>query len=115
MLELSQINKIIKNKNVMFAKNNCPFCNASKSLFDKLVDLNCIDHYEILTLNRDIDDQTLTHLVATYGWQPDSNQHTCSKPQIFIQGEYIGGNFEFYNSKWNTGKDFPNIKNPMRF
>jgi glutaredoxin-related protein len=54
-------------------------------------------------------------LVSDSGWQPDGSQYVATKPQIFVDGQYIGGNFEFYNSKWNVGENMPNLMNPLRF
>ena len=115
MLNLQQIQQIAETQNVIFYKPNCSFCIASKDLFDRLISLGVLENYQIYTLDKDFDNQTLTDLVCIYGWKPDGIQSFCSKPQIFIKSEYIGGNFEFYKSKWNIDTSFPNLKNPMRF
>ena len=115
MFTIQEMQQIINNQNVIFNKSNCPFCIASQNLFEHMINSGYLDNYKIYTLNEDFDNQTLTDLVSFYGWQPDGVQGFCSKPQIFVQGQYIGGNFEFYNSKWNVGEGCPKLKNPMRF
>jgi len=32
---------------------------------------------------------------------------------VFTEGELIGGNLEFYKSKWNVGAEMPKLQNPM--
>ena len=115
MFSLLEMQKIAENQNTLFYKPNCPFCIASQGLLDQLVNLSLLDSYKIYTLNIDFNNQALTDLTCIYGWQPDGVQSVCTKPQIFIKGEYIGGNFEFYKSKWNVDAGYPNLKNPMRF
>lgn len=115
MLNIQQMQEIASTKNVIFYKLNCPFCIAAQKLADALVERNILKDYAIYTLGQDFDNSTLTELVSNNGWQPDGLQYTASKPQIFIQGEYINGNFEFYKSKWNLDEGMPNLKNPMRF
>lgn len=115
MFTLPQMQEIAKTQNVIFFKNNCPFCNASIVLLDTLVEGGHIPSYSVYTLDKDFDNTTLGQLALSAGWEPDGIQAFPSKPQIFIDGQYIGGNFELYNSQWNTGESKPNLKNPMRF
>jgi len=124
MLDLQEMKSISKTENVIFYKLNCPFCKAAEELMKELAGLEIIKDYKIYILDKDFDNQTLTDLVIDSGWKPEGIQNFCAKPQIFIQSEYIGGNFEFYKSKWNlgqnqsgmiNGKNSPNRTNPMRF
>jgi glutaredoxin len=115
MLSLIQMQEIAKTQNVAFFKSNCPFCAASQILITTLLESKILDSFEIYMLNTDFDNKTLTDLVINSGWQPDGVQSIATKPQIFLEGQYIGGNFEFYNSKWNVGENMPGLKNPMRF
>jgi len=91
----------------------------------------CISRYEMLLLLLTCHDfiHSLEHFQAAplLRWMLPT-----TKPQIFMnisgKAEYIGGNKEFYNSKWNLGENnskqikiknlsynTPNLKNPMRF
>jgi glutaredoxin len=120
---------IAKTENVIFYKPDCPFCAASDKLFTALVEKGIVDSYSKYYLHTDFDDELLTTLVKDFGWVPSGEfQENCTKPQIFVKGEYIGGNFEFYKSKWNKGdddsgklqvdgveKETPDLTNPMRF
>jgi glutaredoxin len=115
MLSLQEMQAIADSKNVIFYKRGCPFCVATQNLFDALANQQIVSQYVIYTLGQDFDNQTLTQLVASNGWLADGQQSVASKPQIFVDGQYIGGNFEFYKSKWNVAQDMPNLKNPMRF
>ena len=116
MFNLVQLNNITKTENVIFYKLNCPFCVATENLF--------ISNYKVYFLGADFNNQDLTELVKEQGWKPDDYQEVGTKPQIFINGEYVGGNNELYLSKWNLGeqstgkigdKDAPKMTNPMRF
>jgi glutaredoxin len=129
MKTLDQLRTIAKTENVIFYKRGCPFCSASEKLFNHLKETGIIDTFEMYYLNEDFTDEQLTELVSEFGWQPSSQyQLNCTKPQIFIQSEYIGGNFELHKSKWNLGhentgklevggehRDTPQLTNPMRF
>jgi glutaredoxin len=115
MLSFTQMQEIAKTQNVAFFKSNCPFCTASQKLIEALLESKILDSFDIYTLGQDFDNETLTDLVSSSGWQPDGVQSIASKPQIFVQGQYVGGNFEFYKSKWNIEENMPNLKNPMRF
>ena len=102
-------------KYVLFSKVGCPFCTAALVLMSKLLENKIIPGYVTYTIDREISNQTLLLLGLEYGWKADGEQPFPSKPQIFMKGEYIGGNSDFYNSKWNLGENMPNLKNPMRF
>lgn len=127
-MTLSEMQTIAKTENVIFFKVGCPFCKAAQLLFDKLRETGIIDSYLIYNLDQDFSNADLTELVKSYGWEPDGYQEVCTKPQIFIQVEYVGGNYELYRSKWNRGLDgsgklvvngreiaTPNQINPMKF
>ena len=115
MLNKQQMEEISKIKNVIFYKQGCPFCVTAQKLADTLVEQKVLTEYSIYILGQDFDNQSLTELALASGWKPDGIQSIVPKPQIFIQGQYIGGNYEFYKSEWNVGKNMPNLKNPMRF
>jgi glutaredoxin len=115
MLTLQQMQDITKVQNVIFYKPNCPFCVAAQRLLDTLVAANILNEYSVYSLGEDYDNETLAQLALSSGWEPDGVQAFPSKPQIFVQAEYIGGNFELYKSRWNVGEGKPNLKNPMRF
>jgi glutaredoxin len=115
MLNLQQMQEIANTQNAFFFKSSCPFCVSARTLADCLVDKKILDSYSVYFLDKDFNNETLTKLVLNNGWQPDGQQQIASKPQIFIKGEYIKGNAEFYKSKWNTGEGKTNLKNPMRF
>lgn len=115
MLNLQQIQEITKSQNVIFGKDNCRFCQASLALCNKLVELKIIDDFVYLNQDQDFDNLTLKQLLLEYNWQPQEFQNTPTKPQVFVQGRYVGDNFEFYKSKWNLGPDMPGLVNPMRF
>jgi len=128
MLNIDQLKDIAKNENVIFYKPGCPFCKASEELFRELVEVGAIEEYSVYQLGEDFNNEELTDLVKEFGWKPDGYQEVASKPQIFIEGQYIGGNRELYISKWNIGEgetskikvgdeeiDALNLPNPMRF
>jgi glutaredoxin len=114
-LTLSQIQEMANSKYVIFAKESCRFCDAAENLFEEIKKQKIISEFTVYILNKDFDSETLTQLVKNNGWEPDGGQTFPTKPQIFMKGEYIGGNFEFYKSHWNVGEGKPNLKNPMRF
>jgi glutaredoxin len=115
MLTLNQMQNIADTEYVIFFKSDCPFCIAAEKLMNALVDSKIIDKYSKYVLDQDFDNPTLTELVVNNGWQNTMNANYPSKPQIFMKGEYIGGNAEFYKSKWNIAENMPNLTNPMRF
>jgi len=94
-------------------KPGCPFCIASKSLIKALADTGIITNFLIVTLGTDFDNETLLEVSSHFGWQSEGYKNYPSKPQVFIDGEYIGGNSEFYQSKWNVGAGMPKLQNPM--
>jgi glutaredoxin len=110
---MTRLQKIVQdNQNIIFSKPGCPFCSASYILLDNLVKTGAISKYTKYYNLADYKNEELTELVSSYGWQKESEyQDNCTKPQIFLNGEFIGGNRELYLSKWN--KD--GLKNPMRF
>ena len=114
-LKVEQMQEIADSNYVMFFKTGCPFCNAAQVLFEALNESGAIDDYKVLVLDRDFENAELGQLARNNGWVADGGQDYPSKPQIFMKGEYIGGNFEFYKSTWNTGDGMPNLSNPMRF
>jgi glutaredoxin len=115
MLDLTQMQEIAKTKNVIFYKDNCPFCHASIKLLEELKKTAMIDDYLVLTLDEDYSNEALGELARSQNWESDSGQLYPSKPQIFLGGKWIGGNYELYNSNWNIGSGMPNLKNPLRF
>lgn len=131
MFTLDQMLEIAKSQNVIFYKVGCPFCAASEKLMKQLKEAGILKSFNIYYLDKDFDNDTLLELVNQFGWQPESHQQYPSKPQIFINEagstEYIGGNFEFYKSRWNIGFEngkielngssfeAPKLVNPMRF
>lgn len=132
MLNLEKIKDIVNSENIIFYKKDCPFCVASEILMKELVKMGVILDYKVYFLDEDFDNLTLKNLLSTFDWKSESHQNFPSKPQIFLNIEKttycIGGNKEFYNSKWNTGENnsnkikidnkeylTPNLKNPMRF
>ena len=128
MLTLDQMRDIAKTQNVIFYKHDCPFCAASDKLFTAMVEKGIVETYNKYYLHEDFTDELLTSLVKEFGWVGGEFQNNCTKPQVFVRGEYVGGNFEFYKSKWNKGldesgkleidgveKETPNLNNPMRF
>jgi glutaredoxin len=114
-LTLTEMQNLADTKNVLFMKNHCPFCHAAQKLVEVMKDQGVIDAYDIFTLDTDFDNDTLGELARNNGWVADGGQNFPSKPQIFFKGQYIGGNFELYKSKWNMGEGKPNLVNPMRF
>lgn len=116
MASISDIKNLIEDsQTVVIFKHGCPFCKASTTLLDKLNEDGVISDYTVYYSGEDISNEDLTELVKEYGWEPDGTQLVASKPQIFIKGQYVGGNFEFYKSEWNLGEGKPNLENPMRF
>jgi glutaredoxin len=131
MLSSNQMLEIAQTENVIFYKPGCPFCAASEVLFKKLQELKIVGDFKIYQLNTDFDNDLILELVKKFDWQPESHQSYPSKPQIFIneagKTEYIGGNFEFYKSRYNLGDkdgkievngktyEAANLTNPMKF
>ena len=132
MFSLNELKRISEKQNVIFYKPFCPFCKAAEDLMKKLKEIGIINEYKVYILDKDFDNETLKNLVLEYKWKPERHQEYPTKPQIFMnisgKAEYIGGNKEFYNSKWNLGENnskqikiknlsynTPNLKNPMRF
>ncbi len=126
MFSPEKMREIAQTENVIFYKHDCPFCIASEKLMTELVARNILDSFSMYYLDEDFDNQLLTDLVKEFGWQPGSHQQYCSKPQIFVNGEFVGGNRELHKSKWNQGtdnsgklevkgeiKETPVFKNPM--
>ena len=115
MLTTQQLLDIIKTQNVIFGGNGCPFYKASVQLLDALLNSRIISQYTKLIIDQDYTREQLLEVCVQYNWQPQDGQSYPSKPQVFLDNELIGGNFEFYKSKWNRGELMPNIYNPMRF
>ena len=128
MFSIEKMRKISQTENVIFHKHGCPFCAASDELFEELVNRGIIESFSKYYLGENFTDELLTQLVKEYGWVGGQYQLNCTKPQIFIAGEFIGGNFEFYKSKWNVGEkdtgkikiedqefEAPHLINPMPF
>lgn len=132
MHTINELKYITSKENAIFYKPGCPFCAASEVLMKILVEKNIIPDYKVYMLDKDFDNDTLLELVLAYGWKADSHQKYPTKPQIFINSngetDFIGGNFEFYKSKWNRGDnqsgkikiadkliDAPMLTNPMKF
>jgi glutaredoxin len=113
MLSLEQMQEIAKTQNVIFFKKQCPFCDAAIVLLDRLVKDKMLESYSVYILDVDFKNKTLGELAISTGWEASGGESYPSKPQIYLNGEYIGGNWELYKSKWNTKG--PNLKNPMRF
>jgi glutaredoxin len=110
MLTVTQMQEISKSQNVIFYKPGCPFCFASRVLLDKLVDNKKIDTYKVYMLDSDFENETLAEFIQSCTtWRPTENEQFPAKPQIFLKGEYVGGNIDFYQSKWNTGEGMPNL------
>ena len=108
-IQLTQL--LETNPNIIFTKNNCPFCVASTKLLDYLVANKAIENYLVLTLDKDFDNETLRDFVTDFGWnQVGWNYPT--KPQTFLQGKFVGDNKALYNSTINQKLSSP-IKNPM--
>lgn len=114
-LTLEQMLELTRTCNIAFIKHHCPFCTASIKLLDELKSNKIIDDYIVKILDEDYTNQDLDKLAKAYDWESDSGQAYPSKPQIWIKGEFIGGNFEFYKSEWNLDKNMPKLANPMRF
>ena len=113
MLTLTQMKEISTTQNVIFYKPNCPFCFASRVLLDKLVANKIINEYHVYMLGEDFDDTTLTQLIEqSTTWKKSDHEQAPSKPQIFLDGNYVGGNVDFYQSSWNVGEGKPNLPLP---
>lgn len=117
---------LIKNEKeaVIFYKPGCPFCAAAEKLLNELTANGIIEGYSTIYVEDDISNPELKEIVTEFGWSPDSHQQFPTKPQIFVRSEYVGGNSEFYKSKWNLAEELeidgeklktPNLKNPMAF
>lgn len=123
MQNTQELKNLIKTQNLLFSKTGCHFCHASHVLLDKIIELGIIKDYKTLLVEIDFGNTTLTKIVSENGWKSDFNQEYCTKPQIFIDGIWIGDNFALYNSKYNLGDDFgmingvkaPKLANPMPF
>jgi glutaredoxin len=109
MFTLPQLQTISQMENVIFYKPNCPFCFATRVLFDRLVKDKVLESYSVYIIDTDFDNPTFAEFIQTKGWSPTAASPYPSKPQIFIKGEYIAGNADFYNSKWNKGNGMPNL------
>jgi glutaredoxin-related protein len=114
-MSLAQMQELANSQYLIFAKESCRFCDASIRLFEELIKHSIIDNFTVRVLDEDFDNATLSQLAINNDWLSDSGQRYPSKPQIYMKGEYIGGNFEFYKSQWNIGQNMPNLKNPFRF
>jgi len=106
------IDEINSGTNVAFFKPGCPFCHAAQELIDILVENKLTAPFTIYNLGVDFDNDTLLDVAHAFNWQPDGIQQYPTKPQIFVEGEFIGGNSEFYTSRWNMGEGMPQQKNP---
>ena len=107
------IQKISAKEPLAMFKPGCPYCTATKSLIDVLTETGIITDFSIFTLGTDFTNETLLEVCLHFGWQSEGFQNYPSKPQVFIEGELIGGNLEFYKSKWNVGAEMPKLQNPM--
>jgi glutaredoxin len=91
---------------LILGKPGCPFCKATYELLEDLEKQGIIQSYETLLVKQDYDEETMREVCMKYGWQPDQ-KYSPSKPQIFINDgekvDYVGGNFEFHESRWNQG------------
>ena len=107
------IQKISAKEPLAMFKPGCPYCTATKTLIEALAETGVVTDFSIFVLDTDFTNQTLLEVSQHFGWQSEGHQIYPSKPQVFIEGELIGGNSEFYKSKWNTGEGMPNMQNPM--
>lgn len=125
---MNKMEKALANQeNILFVKESCAFCSTTKKLASKLEETKILKPFEIFTLDIDFSLVELKNLLKNYGWKPTDSSDLVSLPQIYIQGEYIGGNNDFYKSKYNEGDEnnqievdgklikTPNKINPMNF
>ncbi len=124
---MNNLKNILKeHPNVLFVKRDCGHCSAATKLADRLVRFGLIPDFKEFYLNEDYDISDLTELVLEFGHTLPEDKDNCSTPQVFIDGEYIGVNNDFYRSKWNKGenksgkleingkeKETPNLFNSM--
>lgn len=116
MNNTSKLLEIIKiDQNVVFGKSDCPFAQASLVLIQALKDSQIINDFRMLYLDSDFTNSELKEVMGTFGWQPTGYQEFPTKPQIFINGKYVGDNMQFYLSDYNVGQNKPNLKNPRYF
>jgi len=114
-------------KNILFVKESCTYCSATKKLASKLEAAGIVEPFQIFTLHEDFEQAEITDLLKNYGWEPKDTNDLVALPQVYIQGEYIGSNNKFYDSKYNLGDEnnqievggklieTPNKINPMNF
>lgn len=67
----------------IYSKENCGQCNAAK----KMIESKCMD-YEELILGKDVTPNDLFDRIGN---------PVRSVPQVFVDGEYVGGYNEFTN------------------
>lgn len=128
MFSLEKMKYMVQHENVLFAKLGCRFSDAAQKLLSNLHERGIIGDFHIFQLGIDYENKELTELVTLFGWQPEPYQTFCTKPQIFLNQEYIGGNRELHKSRYNLGENgsgvilihgknmvTPQNKNPMPF
>jgi len=98
MAAMNQLDQVIKtNKYVMFGTTSCSFCHVAKGVFDRekidvfVVNLDRPALYPKVDMN-----QLVGELFAA------TKCHTV--PQIFIDGEFIGGSTELRELKDTQGR-----------
>lgn len=119
------IQKILTEKNILFYKPGCPYCEASQRLMEALIESEIIQEYSVYYVHPsgDLTNDVLKETVSELGWS-GSQRNYPTKPQVFVHGEYVGGNDDFYNSKWNIGfqgmiqvegekRETPELNNPL--
>lgn len=95
-LSLPALKELIrKEENVLFVKEGCPYCTKALARADELKRQGVIKDYLVQTLNKDFNDETLGKLVQDFGGQKHVHWGKATKPQIFMNGEYVGDSMAF--------------------
>jgi glutaredoxin-related protein len=105
MQSVDQLRIIAKQNYTLFFKYGCKYSKAAMELLQKLKETGVIDSFELLILGDHYDEKGITTLCEDYGIHPSGYNTKVTIPQVFMKGEYIGGNDKFYGSRWNTGDE----------
>ncbi len=98
MSSLTELEQLVEqNQNILFIKVGCPYCARALSHADYLVEQGVITSYATRTVGQDFENPELAELVNKNGGELISSDR-ASKPQVFMQGKYIGDSQDF--SQW---------------
>jgi len=84
--------EVQKNPIVIFSKSYCPYCTATKQLFQSQSGLSSVQPPQVYELDRDTPNITFTGAQIQQTLAEMTGQRTV--PSVWIKGAFVGGNSE---------------------